>query len=507
MPPIRQRRVGVNLREILPQCRIAGAEEIYFTSCTADWRNCQPGDLFVATVTPTEDGHDFVDEAIRRGAAAVVSERLLPVPVAQAIVPDSRRALGHACQALAEFPTRQMTTVGVTGTAGKTVTSLLVASVMESAQRRVGMTSSVGNCDSVEIQAAEEATPGTAELANWLARMTRQGCDGAVVEMSSVALAQHRHAGLELDAAIITNLKRDHQDYHNSVLQYRRAKARILEALKPEGFVVINADDPGSRQLLPKISRPTITISMRGPAELTATVIEQFPSEQTFLLHAGNETVPVRTRMVGDHHVYNCLQAAAFGLVCGMSLTDVVRGLEEVDFIPGRMERLECGQPFSVFVDHARTPDALLAALRTAKKVAERRVICVFGPEGSYDPRLRPELGRILERGADVSVVTSNNAGFEKPLQIIHDVLDGYDKVARAHVMPNRKHAIEWALQQAGPGDCVLIAGKGQVKVERMDGREFPHDDREVARRWLHDVGAQLDYAKAAAPTFPRLAS
>ena len=293
---------------------------------------------------------------------------------------------------------------------------------------------------------------------------------------------------------MITNLRRDHIDFHGSVMNYRRAKERLLKQLSPHGFTVVNADDRGCEQLLSKIDHPTLTIGMRNAAEITATVIERFPSEQTFLLTAGNESVPVRTSMIGDHHVYNCLAAAAVGLVYGVDLATVVRGLESVHQLPGRLERIECGQPFGVYVDCASTPDTLATSLRALKQTARGRVICVFGAKVDRPRDVRPLLGRVVEKGADLGIITSDNPGHEKPLAVVHDILDGYDRPAKAHVMPNRAGAIELALRTARPGDAVLIAGKGNEDYQMIGSACLAHDDRQVARNWLYEVGAQTEY-------------
>ncbi|MEQ8787545.1 MAG: UDP-N-acetylmuramoyl-L-alanyl-D-glutamate--2,6-diaminopimelate ligase [Pirellulaceae bacterium] len=494
MQQLLQRARGISLRDTLPQGRIYGGDDIHAMACSSDWRTCRSGDLFVALVGADSDGHDQVHTAIENGASAVLAERPLPIGVPTCVVDDTREAFGQVCQSLAGRPSRQMRVVGVTGTNGKTITTLLITAVMEAAGRITGTTNTLTYRDGYESTPAHRTTPSAPELADWMARMVACGCSEAVVEVSSRALAQRRTAGVEFDAAVLTNVRRDHLDFHGSVMNYRRAKQRLLEQLSPHGFAVINADDPASQFILSKIDHPVLTIGMQSAAEVTATVIERLPSEQTFLLCAGNETVPVRTAMIGDHHVYNCLSAAAVGLAAGIDLMTVARGLESVNHIPGRMERLECGQPFGVYVDSAHTPDTLAVALKTLRQTARGRVICVYGAVGERGHEQRPLLGRVVERGADRGIITSDNPGFEEPLAIAHDILDGYDRPARAWVRPNRAAAIELALSEAKPGDAVLIAGKGQQNFQLVEGGRLSHDDREVARNWLYQVGAQIDY-------------
>ncbi len=490
---------GISLREIFPDARMFGGDDFRVQSCSSNWQSCRPGDLYAAILGPDDDGHDQAHQAIRRGASAVLAERLLPVSVPVCVVDDTREAYGRVCQELVGRPSQAMRTVGVTGTNGKTTTAALIASVFQAADWPLASTSSLGRFDGMDVRPAGQTTPTPAELADFLARSLANGCSHAVLEVSSTALAQRRLAGVELDAAVLTNARRDHLDYHGSVLNYRKAKARLFEHLKPGGFVVINADDPASEFFLSKLDQPVLTIGMRRPAELTATIVERHLSEQTFVLTAGNESVPVRTQMIGDHHVYNCLVAAGVGLVMGMDLATVVRGLESLDKLPGRMERIECGQPFGVFVDNGRTPDRLANALKALRRVTRGRLICVFGAEEHGDANNRPLLGRAAERHADVAIIASCGAGTEEPLSMAHDILDGYDRPAKARVMPNRINAVHWALEQARLGDTVLIAGLGNrtYQIDSEPGRLF--DDRQLARDWLYTVGAEIDYTSSAA--------
>ena len=497
-----QRPIGIDLRDVLPKGRFLGGD-IRFTSCASDWHECQPGDLYVAMIDDEDDGHYHAQKAVENGARAVLCERLLPLQVPMCLVKDTRAAFGNVCQALAGNPTEQMATIGVTGTCGKTVTSMLLTSVLENSRQQVGLISSLGYSDGLKIKAARDTTPSQMEMASWLRQMAVSGCGSAVVEMSSRGLAQRKTTGIGLDAAVLTNIRRDHLDLHGSVKNYRTAKRRIFDHLKPGGFAVLNADDAASQELQHELNCPTITVGLHSHAELTATIVEQHRSEQTFLLHAGNETIPVRTSMIGEHHIYNCLAAAAVGLVMGMDLTAIVRGLEEVDYVPGRMERIECGQPYGVFVDCARTPDALAACLKAARKVTRGRVICAFGAEATLPPEMRAWLGRVAEHGADLPIITSNNPRHEPPLEIIHDVLDGFDRVAKAHVMPNRRNAVQWALEQARPGDSIILAGKGEMATELIGSRPQPHDDRVIARNWLQQQSATAPAPAPALSVYP----
>ena len=491
---------AIKLRTALPRAKFFGTSDVPVASCTSDARSCRPGDLFVALVTAEGDGHDDVFMAIENGATSILSERLLPVDVPVCVVDDTREAYGHVCHQLMGRPSENMHVIGVTGTAGKTITNVLISSVLEAAGMRAGFATTLGRFDGLETASATQTTPPQHQLADQLARMASNYCSHAVLEVSSKALAQRHTAGIQFDSAVLTNVRRDHLDFHGSVKNYRNAKLRLFEQLKPDGFAIINADDPTSDFFLDRIDHPTLTVGMRNQAEITATVVEQFKSEQTFLLTAGSESVPIRTQMIGDHHVYNCMAAAAVGLVLGIDLTTIARGLEAVDQVPGRLERIECGQPFGVFIDSARTPHSLACSLKALRQVTKGKLTCIFGADADRDPDNRPLLGRAVERYADRGIITSDNPRNETALHIAHDILDGYDRPARGHVMPDRAKAIEWALGQAGPGDTVLIAGKGNETFQIVGNQRLQFDDREVARSWLYDVGAAIEYEQTARP-------
>ncbi len=479
---------GFRLRDLLPEARFLNADEVRVTTCSSDSRSCQPGDLFVALSGDTRDGHDFVEEAIARGAAALIVERPLPaVRVPICVVKDSREALGRICQALAGHPSRRLKVIGVTGTNGKTTTSYLIAGVLAAGGYPTGVIGTLGYSDGKRLEPSPLTTPTAPVLARWLDRISQSNCSHAVVEVSSHALAQSRVAGIEFDAACVTNVRHDHLDYHGSYENYLRAKARIFEHLLPEGVAVINADDAGAAEYLGQLQHPTLTVGLHQPAEITARIVEQSISDQTFLLTAGSETMPVRTTLLGTHNIYNCLSAAAVGFAYGLDMMTVVRGLESVGTISGRLERIECGQPFGVFVDYAHTPDALEEVLSTLRPLTSGRLICVFGAGGDRDRSKRPWMARAVDRQADVAIITNDNPRSEDPHEIAQDLLTGFRSPVRVQTILDRQQAIRWALQQAAPGDTVLIAGKGHETTQAIGADELHFDDREVIREALYE--------------------
>lgn len=478
----------LSLRQLLPAAEFIGADDICVHGCSRDSRTIRPGELFVALRGGAHDGHNHVIEAVERGCVGILAEKpLRGIEVPICYVPDTREAYGLLCQALAGFPAQRLKVIGVTGTNGKTTTTYLIASILSAAGHHPGIIGTLGCFDGAEFRETQWTTPPSEELASALARMVSNGCTHAVMEVSSHALDQHRIAGITLDAACVTNVQRDHLDYHRSIRDYRLTKSRVLDYLAGEGVAVLNADDATTATYLSNLNTPVLTVGMRSMAEISGEMLERFTSEQTFLLCAGSEAVPVSTKMIGTHHVYNCLMAAAVGLAYGAGIDAVVRGLESLERIPGRLERIECGQPFGVFVDFAHTPDALVNALETLREVVEGRLICVFGAGGDRDRQKRPLMARAVETGADVAVITNDNPRTEDPMGIIRELLDGCNRPDAMEVIPDRAKAIHWALSQAQPGDCVLIAGKGHEKYQIIGDQRCYFDDCDVARQWLYE--------------------
>ena len=426
---------------------------------------------------------------------------------------SARQAHGRACQAAAGNPSQQLHLIGVAGSHGKTTTSCLIAGVLTAAGYRTGVLGTLGYLDGSRLEAATESTPSPEQLAGLLARMVENGCSHAVMEVSHQALAESRLAGVSLDAACVTQVAAESLDEHASLRTSRAEKAKLFDHLTGEGFVVLNADDPGSASYVRELDGPALTIGIQSPAEITAVQIEESISEQTFLLIAGTDSIPVRTEMIGVHHIYNCLTAAAVGLAYGIEVTTVVRGLESVGHVPGRLERIECGQPFGVFVDHARNPAALAGGLKCLRKVTEGRMVCVLGVGRQGSRASRQLMGRAAEQGADSTMVTYDTPHAPRPTPhaprqdlpeaagptILSDVLSGFQDPNRGAVVEDRVEAIHRALDLAQPGDCVLLAGQAYDGA-RLEDRDSPPEDQEVARRWLYDHAEAI----ATGPNFDR---
>ena len=492
----------VSLRQLFPQTLLHGGD-VTARGCSSDWRRIRHGDLFVAIVDEDGDGHEQARRAVDRGAVAVIAERPLQLAVPVCIVEDTREALGLVCQTLAGYPAHQQITVAVSGTSGKTVTAELIASVLRAAGHRTASLTSLGWHDGSYLEAHGDRVLCPETLAHTLRQSADNACSHAVIEVSSAALAQRATTGVEWDIAVLTNLRSDHLDLHGNLPNYRRAKARLFAQLTPNGCAVMNADDRASRDLLASVDRPALTFGTQSDAQVSAGVIEQLPSEQTFILTTGNESIPVRTATTGTPYLANCLAAATAGLALGLNLPTIARGLESLNTLPGRLERLECGQDFSVFVDSADTPDQLGGTLRALRSIIPGRLICVYGARSTHSRSSRAALGRVAERFSDLDVITNDNPGNEPHFQMVHDILDGYHRPAKARVMPSRADAITWALQQARSGDCVLVAGKGERRGQYLSDGWHPWDDREYLRSSLYDTSTESRPPETRRLSFP----
>jgi UDP-N-acetylmuramoyl-L-alanyl-D-glutamate--2,6-diaminopimelate ligase len=482
---------GISLRALLADdVRGARIPDVRVTSCTSDFRHVRRGDVFVAVAGADDDGHDGAMEAVERGAAAVICERPLPVfGVPQIVVSDSRVAYGRLCQALVGNPSRDLKVIGVTGTHGKSTVCRLLTSIFQAAGGRAATLDSFGYWDGEDDRPASRDLMSAPELARSLAQMSAAGVKHAVVEVSSRELSQHVFAGTTLDAVCLTNVGRGHLDWHGSLQNYRQAKRRIFEYLDADGVGIFNADDPTSVEFLSEFRNPALTFGLRSPAEITGELIEQHINEQIFVLSAGEDSAAVRTAIVGDHHLYNCLAAAAMALVYGVDLPAIARGLEAVDRLPGRMERVVCGQNYAVVVDSACSPDALRVCLRAARRATSGRLICVFGASDECDHGAWPAIGRVIGAMADEAVITSGCTAIDGSHRACLEIRTGFADPRKAHVILDRAEAIAWALAKATSGDTVVIAGMGDTPHTPSGAAGTLVNDGEIARQILQGHG------------------
>ena len=468
----------------------SGSEHAAISAVTYDSRRARAGALFVALRGQKADGAEFVPQAAARGASLAVAE--VPRPEGQStpwiVVSDARLALALLSDAFYDHPSRRMPVVGVTGTNGKTTTSYLLSSMLDAAGLKSGLLGTVTYRLGGEEREASRTTPEAPDVQQLLDDMIRQGCKSAVMEVSSHALALKRVDGMRFAAAIFTNLTRDHLDFHEDMETYFLAKRRLFEMLPREAPGVINLDDPRGPSLVEICGRP-VTFALTRPADVTPGPLAITLEGLTFDIHTPSGVVPVKSKLVGRPNVSNILAAAATGVAMDLPLDAIAAGVANLPGVPGRFEVVSApDDEVTVVVDYAHTDDALRNLLETARPLAPKRLITVFGCGGDRDKTKRPLMGMVAARLSDVVVITSDNPRSEDPLRIIDEIKRGIPAGSQSGRPPDirtivdRREAIERAVDLAGAGDVVLIAGKGHEKYQQIGGRVLPFDDGEIAR-------------------------
>ncbi len=480
---------GVTVRPVAGQRR-DGWSGVEVAGVEHDSRDVRPGDLFVAWAGSRADGHAHVGAAGAAGAAAALVERPAPdAAIPQLQVSCARRAAALASAFVAGSPWRRMTTVGVTGTNGKTTTALLARGLLGRAGPAAAVgTLGVAGADGNVVPGTQGlTTPSAADLARRMASLEAEGVRAVVVEASSHALDQRRLDGMRFDAAVFTNLTRDHLDYHGDRDRYFAAKARLLELGKEDAATVVNADDEAWRGLAPP--GRSVSYAIDANADVRARDVTTSLERCAFRLEWDGASAPVELPLAGRFNVHNALAAAATALALGRPLDDVAEGLAESVPVPGRLERI-ARAPFDVFRDFAHTPGALEQALAAVRPLVGGRLLVVFGAGGQRDVEKRPQMGAAVSRQADVAVVTSDNPRLEDPAAVARQVAEGVaaDKLV---MRVDRREAIEWALRAARPGDLVLLAGKGHEATQEIGTQKLPFDEKRI----VADVLAELAQA------------
>jgi UDP-N-acetylmuramoyl-L-alanyl-D-glutamate--2,6-diaminopimelate ligase len=445
----------------------------------------RPGDAFFAVRGFTHDGHDFVADAAARGACAAIVEReIAGVGIAQLVVPDARAALAFAARAFFGDPSRALHLFGVTGTNGKTTTTYLLDSILRAAGHTTGLVGTVETRIASQRRVAACTTPESADLQALLAQMREVGVTAASLEVSSHAIDLGRVDGLAFAAVAFTNLTQDHLDYHHTLEEYSSVKRRLFTDFEARARV-INIDDALGRAMAEELG-VDFTVGRTPDASVRAAAERADAHGTTFSIEAPGGTRNVRLPLAGAYNVSNALVAAGCALSIGVELDTVASGLETAPQVPGRLERVGSGRPFSVVVDYAHTPDSLDKAIRAIRTVTPGRVIVVFGCGGDRDPEKRPLMGRAAGSLADLAILTSDNPRSEDPVGIILQVEDGLRAVgATWQAEVDRRTAIRSAVEQASEGDTVLIAGKGHEDYQIFADRTIHFDDREVAAEEL----------------------
>ena len=481
------------------------------TGVEYDSRRVRPGNVFVAMKGETSDGNRFIDKAIAAGALAVVTDSAAESPrpgVAWAQVPHGRRALARLSANFYKRPAERIANTGITGTNGKSTTAFLIESVLRAAGRKTALVGTIEYHVAGRVLPAPHTTPEALELNQLLAEGLSEGVTESVMEVSSHALDQQRIFGIPFDVAVFTNLTRDHLDYHGTMEEYFRAKQVLFEGCgtEPPRAAVINIDDENGRQLLALSKKKSSLVLTYGltSGDFHAESVEITSRGTRFQMATPAGKVAMWSPMIGKVNVYNVLAACAAGYARNCPTEAITKGIFDLDRVPGRFERVDCGQPFTVVVDYAHTDDALrnLTALARDFVVGaglKGKVITLFGCGGDRDRAKRPLMGEAAGKGSDFAVLTSDNPRSEDPLAIMNDAMVGLQKSEAKYTMePDRRKAIALALQQASPGDIVLLAGKGHEKVQTTREGTFPFDDVDVARETLKAMGYDCEAAAQA---------
>jgi UDP-N-acetylmuramoyl-L-alanyl-D-glutamate--2,6-diaminopimelate ligase len=454
-----------------------------------DSRACTAGGLFFCVPGGRSDGHSFAPDAVARGAGVLFVERWLHDGVGgatQVFVPSVREVMGSIAAEFFDRPADRITVVGVTGTNGKTTTTYLMESVFGADGTTAGVIGTTGVRIAGEAHPAPRTTPEAPDVHRLLRRMADAGVGAVAMEVSSHGLHQHRVGGIRFSCAIFTNLTQDHLDYHGTMESYFEAKAMLFDGTRAE-TAVVNSDDEYGRRLLAR-GIGARTFGVGDEAEFRATDIEVDASGVRFEVSGTRVVSPLR----GVFNVQNCLAAFACARVLGIDGDRIVEGIAGLRGVPGRLEPVETGQPFTVLVDYAHTPDSIENVLRAVRPLTSGRVIVLLGCGGDRDRGKRPLMGRAATSLADLAIITSDNPRSEDPDAIIAEMVPGARQGGGAfHVDPDRRSAIREALAAASPGDVVVLAGKGHETGQEFADHVVPFDDREVARDELSALAGE----------------
>jgi len=468
---------------------IPALEDFEVGGISCDSREVSDNFVFVAVRGSREDGNRFIEDAIERGAKAVVVQSSEfgvrssgQVPFIK--VKDARKALAKLAAEFYEHPSLKMKVVGVTGTNGKTTVSYLLEEMLKAAHRKAGVIGTINYRFKEKRVPAKNTTPGPIELESLLGEMLRNGAGYCLMEVSSHALDQDRTEGIDFHSAIFTNLTQDHLDYHKTEEKYFKAKAKLFKGLSPKSFAVINNDDRFGRRIRELTRARIITYAIESDADIIARDIKfGFPNTE-FKITSGKQELDFKSRLLGRYNLYNILASVAWGREAGIDMSLVKSAIERFSFVPGRMERIDFAGDFSVFVDYAHTEDALKNALGALRAISRKRIIVVFGCGGERDRAKRPKMGKIASELADHLVITSDNPRSEDPQEIIKDITRGIEK-SNYCVIPERLQAIKKSLSLGKKGDIILVAGKGHEDYQVVKDRIIPFDDREVIKECL----------------------
>lgn len=473
-------------------CTVTGdPKNKIITDLTIDSRTAGKGSLFICLVGVHTDGHAYIEKAASLGAEAVLVEKdVPPVPGLVMIrVKSTQETMTELAPWFYDYPAQKMRMIGITGTNGKTTTTNILRTLLTNTGHKVGLIGTINIMIGDEVEASHNTTPDVVDLQRTLCRMADAGCDYVVIEVSSHALALNRVAGIEYDTAALTNITQDHLDFHKTMENYREAKALLFthlhEGRKKGKTAIFNMDDASSPLIMNRVKTKVMTYGKARTNDVYPIRFHVGAKHMELSLHTPEGNMDLRLHITGEFNVYNVMTAVCAALAEGLKHDDIVRGLDNFAGVPGRFQLIDAGQPFTVIVDYAHTPDGLDNVLRTARQITKGRLWAVFGCGGDRDAKKRPIMGKLALELADILVVTSDNPRSEDPDTIIRDIETGFSdnpQHKEIYTISDRREAIQFAISHARPEDVIMIAGKGHENYQILKDRTIHFDDGEVVR-------------------------
>ncbi len=480
--------------DLLPQTQVFGDVDKTITDITADSRTASAGSLFICLKGATVDGHKFLPMAAAKGSVAAIVEDMpetVPDGVTLIKVADTRAAMELATPFFFDYPGRQMRMIGVTGTNGKTTTSNIIRLILRKAGYKVGLIGTINIMIEDEVSVSHNTTPDVVDLQKALYAMRCAGCDYCVMEVSSHALALKRVAGIEYDCAVLTNITQDHLDFHKTMENYRDAKSLLFERLtdgdKPNKNAVFNMDDPSSAVIKARTEANVLTYGRGKENDIYPVSFQIEAKHMRLVLHTPVGEMDLNLKITGEFNVYNVMGTVGAMLAEKIDKDVICSVLDGFDGVPGRFQLVEAGQPYTVIVDYAHTPDGLENVLKTARAITKGRLWAVFGCGGDRDNKKRPIMGALALQLADNVIVTSDNPRTEDPELIIDEIFTALQDIPQGKSvvrLADRREAIEYALAAAHADDVILIAGKGHENYQILKDRTIHFDDKEVVMEY-----------------------
>ncbi len=473
-----------NLLENVKITNVQGNIDIKISGIAFNSLDVKPGDVFVCIHGFKTDGHQYAQDALERGAVAVVAEKTVEDTAATVVlVEDTRLALAHMAAVFYDHPYKKFRLIGVTGTNGKTTTTYLLKSILENKGKKVGLIGTNQNMIGNEVIPSHHTTPDSLELMKLFRHMADEGAEYVVMEVSSHSLALDRVAACSFDVGAFTNVTQDHLDFHKTMEEYIAAKSQLFGMCR---IAVLNGDDSACVQMENACKCDVVKYSAEKNDGIYAENIEYNADGVIFDLRHNEEKVKIELSIPGKFSVYNALTAASCSLAAGFSMQDVAEGLKSANGVKGRIEVVKTNTDYTVIIDYAHTPDGLMNILNAIRDFAKGRVITLFGCGGDRDRTKRPLMGRIAGELSDFCVVTSDNPRSEEPMNIINDILGGIDDTSCEYkVIENRFEAIEYALDNAKADDIILLAGKGHETYQILKDRTIVFDEREIVSKLI----------------------